>query len=126
MEELIKNDLPITEVELSHDEAYNYFKSINHNYSASLIESNNNDTVRCSNLDKFLTLFFRPLGKSTAVITDFDVRLSSDKNSLLLLFPTNTKNIPKDLKEIETVKTSQSYARSHEYSKRINIECVGD
>ena len=126
MEELIKNNLPITEIELSHDEALNYFNSINHKYSASLIESNNNDTVRCSNLDKFLTLFFRPLGKSSGVITDFDVRLSSDKNSLLLLFPTNTKPIPKELKDIETVMTSQSYKRSYEYSKRINIECVGD
>ena len=126
MEELIKQNLPITEIELSHDEALNYFNSINHKYSASLIESNNTDTVRCSNLDKFLTLFFRPLGKSSGVITDFDVRLSSDKNSLLLLFPTNIHPIPKDLKDIETVMTSQSYKKSFEYSKRINIECVGD
>ena len=126
MEELIKQNLPITEIELSHDEALNYFNSINHKYSSSLIESNNTDIVRCSNLDKFLTLFFRPLGKSSGVITDFDVRLSSDKNSLLLLFPTNTKPIPKDLKDIETVMTSKSYKRSSEYSKRINIECVGD
>ena len=126
MEELIKNNLPITEIELSHDEALNYFNSINHKYSSSLIESNNTDIVKCSNLDKFLTLFFRPLGKSSGVITDFDVRLSSDKNSLLLLFPTNTKPIPKDLKDIETVMTSKSYKRSYEYSKRINIECVGD
>ena len=126
MEELIKQNLPITEIELSHDEALNYFNSINHKYSSSLIESNNTDIVRCSNLDKFLTLFFRPLGKSSGVITDFDVRLSSDKNSLLLLFPTNTKPIPKDLKDIETVMTSKSYKRSYEYSKRINIECVGD
>ena len=126
MEELIKQNLPITEIELSHDEALNYFNSINHKYSSSLIESNNTDIVKCSNLDKFLTLFFRPLGKSSGVITDFDVRLSSDKNSLLLLFPTNTKPIPKDLKDIETVMTSKSYKRSYEYSKRINIECVGD
>ena len=41
MTELIKKDLTIDEVNLSHEEALNYFKSINHFYSASLIESNN-------------------------------------------------------------------------------------
>ena len=107
MTELIKKDLTIDEVNLSHEEALNYFKSINHFYSASLIESNNRDCVKCSNLDKFLTLFFRPLGKSTGVITDFDVRLSSNKNSLLLLFPKNSKPIPKDLKDIETIQITK-------------------
>ena len=126
MQELIKQDLPIEEVELSHDEALNYFKSIKHNYSVSLIESNNNDTVRCACIDKFLTIFFRPLGKATGIITDFDVRLSSDKNSLLLIFPTPSKSLPTDLKDIETVMKSKSYARSFQYSKRINVECVGD
>ena len=104
MTELIKKDLPIDEVILSPQEAINYFKSINHFYSASLIESNNINCVKYSNLDKFLTLFFRPLGKSTGVITNFDVRLSSNKNSLLLLFPKNSKPIPKDLKDIEIYK----------------------
>ena len=126
MTELIKKDLPIDEVILSPQEAINYFKSINHFYSASLIESNNRDCVKCSNLDKFLTLFFRPLGKSTGVITNFDVRLSSNKNSLLLLFPKNSKPIPKDLKDIETIQTTKSYAKSFEYNKIINIRCVGD
>ena len=101
MTELIKKDLTIDEVNLSHEEALNYFKYINHFYSASLIESNNINCVKYSNLDKFLTLFFRPLGKSTGVITDFDVRLSSNKNSLLLLFP------PKDLKDIETIQITK-------------------
>ena len=126
MQELIKKDLPIDEIELSHDEALNYFKSINHKYSTALIDSNNTDIVKVSSIDKFLSLFFRPLAKSTGIITDFDVRLSSDKNSLLLLFPTQHKPIPKDLKDIETIQTIKSYARSHEYSKKINVECVGD
>ena len=126
MQELIKKDLPIDEIELSHDEALNYFKSINHKYSTALIDSNNTDIVKVSSIDKFLSLFFRPLAKSTGIITDFDVRLSSDKNSLLLLFPTQHKPIPKDLKDIETIQTTKSYARSHEYSKKINVECVGD
>ena len=123
MTELIKKDLTIDEVNLSHEEALNYFKSFNHFYSASLIESNNINCLKYSNLDKFLTLLFRPLGKSTGVITNFDVRLSSNKNSLLLLFPKNSKPIPKDLKDIETNYTNnQSYAES--YSKIINIKCV--
>ena len=126
MQELIKKDLVIEEVELSHDEALNYFKSINHHYSVSLIESNNTDIIKCSCIDKFLTLFFRPLARSTGVIKDFDVRLSSDKNSLLLLFPTPLKQIPKKLEEIETKQTIKSYAKSFEYSKIINIKCVGD
>ena len=126
MEELIKKDLPIDEVELSNDEALNYFNSIKHYYSASLIETNNYDIVKCSCLDKFLTLFFRPMGKSTGVIKDFDVRLSGDKNSLLLLFPTLTRPIPKNLEDIETVMKSKSYARSFQYSKKINVQCVGD
>ena len=126
MSELIKNDLPIKEVELSHDEAINYFKSIKHRYSVSLIETNNTDIVKCSCINKFLTLFFRPLAKSTGVITDFDVRLSSDKNSLLLLFPNNEKPIPKNLDEIETKLTAKSYSDSLHYNKLINIECVGD
>ena len=126
MTELIKSDLPIQEVSLSHDEALLYFKKINHPYSVSLIESNNTDVVKCSCIDKFLTLFFRPLGKSTGVITDFDVRLSTDKNSLLLLFPTNSKPIPKDLSEIETKQTTKSYSESFQYSKLINVKCVGD
>ena len=126
MTDLIKQDLPIKEVELSHEEAINYFKKINHNYSVSLIETNNTDIVRCSCINKFMTLFFRPLGKSTGVITDFDVRLSSDKNSLLLLFPTVTKPIPKNLEDIETKLTTKSYHDSLHYNKILNIECVGD
>ena len=126
MNELIKNDLKIEEVNLSHDEALDYFKSIKHNYSVSLIESNNTDIIKCSCIDKFLTLFFRPLGKSTGIINDFDVRLSSDKNSLLLLFPTHSKEIPKDLKDIETILTTKSYSDSFEYSKIIDIKSVGD
>ena len=119
MTELIKQDLKIDEVNLSHEEALNYFKSINHNYSVSLIESNNTGSVKCSRIDQFLTLLFRPLGKSTGVITDFDVRLSTNKNSLLLLFPKNEKSIPKDLKDIETIQTTKSYAKSLAYSKII-------
>ena len=126
MDDLIQKNLPIEEAELSHDEALNYFKSINHKYSASLIESNNDDVIKCSCLDNFYNLLFRPLGKSTSIITDFDVRLSSDKSSLLLLFPTNTNPIPTDLKDIETKLTTQSYLNSFKYSKSINIECVGD
>ena len=126
MTELIKKDLPIDIVQLSHQEAINYFKSINHRYSVSLIETNNTDIVKCSSINNFLTLFFRPLAKSTGVITDFDVRLSSDKNSLLLLFPTSTKKIPDNLDEIETKLTAKSYRESLHYNKMINLECVGD
>ena len=126
MTDLIKQDLPIKEVELSHEEAISYFTKIKHKYSVSLIETNNTDIVKCSYIDNFMTLFFRPLGKSTGVITDFDVRLSSDKNSLLLLFPTATKQIPKNLEEIETKLTAKSYSDSLHYNKIINIECVGD
>ena len=107
MTELIKKDLTIDEVNLSHEEALNYFKSFNHFYSASLIESNNINCLKYSNLDKFLTLLFRPLGKSTGVITNFDVHLSSNKISLLLLFPKNSKPIPKDLKDIETIQITK-------------------
>ncbi len=126
MEELIKEDLPIEEIELSHQEAINYFKSINHNYSVSLIETNNVDIVKCSCIDKVLTLFFRPLGATTGVIKEFDVRLSSDNKSLLLLFPTNTKSIPDVINEIETKLTIKSYEKSNEYSKKINLNCIGD
>jgi uridine kinase len=126
MQELIQKDLPIEVVHLSHDEAINYFKSINHSYSVSLIESNNVDIIKCSCIDKFLTLYFRPLAKSTGAIKEFDVRLSSDKNSLLLLFPTASKKIPEKLEEIETKQTSKSYSESFQYSKIINVKCVGD
>ena len=126
MQEIINQNLPIGQVELSHDEALNYFKSIKHDYSVSMIESNNTDTVKCSCIDKFLTLYFRPLGKSTGIIKDFDVRLSSDKNSLLLVFPTPTNDLPKDLKDIERIMSMKSYAHSFQYSKRINVRCVGD
>ena len=126
MKEYIEKDLPIEEVSLGHNEALKYFKSIKHNYSVSLIESNNIDIIKCSCLDNFLTLLFRPLGRSTGIIKDFDVRLSSDKNSLLLLFPTGGKQIPEKLEEIETKLTMKSYADSFKYSKTINIKCVGD
>ena len=126
MQELVQKDLPIELVHLSHDEAINYFKSINHFYSVSLIESNNVDIINCTSIDKFCTLYFRPLAKSTGVIKEFDLRLSSDKNSLLLLFPTATKKIPQNLEEIETKQTSKSYSESFQYSKIINVKCVGD
>ena len=126
MEELIKQDLPIEEIELSNEEALNYFKSINHSYSASLIETNNEDIVKCSCIDKFVTLYFRPLGASTGVIKEFDVRLASDNKNLLLLFPTNTKSIPDAINEIETKLTIQSYEKSKEYGKKINLRCIGD
>ena len=77
-------------------------------------------------LDKCLSLLFRPLAKSTGIIKDFDVRLSSDKNSLLLLFPTKTKSIPDKLEEIENKLIMKNYSDSFNYSKVINIKCVGD
>ena len=126
MKEYIDQNLEIKEVELSHTEAINYFKSIKHDYSVSLIEGNNFDVVKCSCLDKFLTLLFRPLGRSTGIIKKFDVRLSSDKNSLLLLFPTIAREIPDKLDEIETRLTMKSYEDSFKYSKIINIKSVGD
>ena len=126
MKEYIDQNLEIKEVELSHTEAINYFKSIKHDYSVSLIEGNNFDVVKCSCLDKFLTLLFRPLGRSTGIIKKFDVRLSSDKNSLLLLFPTIEREIPDKLDEIETRLTMKSYEDSFKYSKIINIKSVGD
>ena len=126
MKELIEKDIKIEKVELSHDEAIDYFKSINHYYSVSIIESNNSDIVKCSSIDNFLTLYFKPLGKSTGIIQDFDVRLSSDKNSLLLLFPTDTKPIPKDLSEIEPKLVIKNYSESFEFSKIIGIKSVGD
>ena len=126
MDELIKNNLVIEEVNLSPEQALNYFKSINHKYSVSLIESNNTDIIKCNCIDKFLTLFFRPLGRTTGIITDFDVRLSSDEKSILLLFPTISKSIPDYINEIETKLTIESYARSYEYGKLINLNCIGD
>ncbi len=83
-EEITKIKEKMQELELSYDEALNYFKSINHHYSVSLIESNNTDIIKYTCIDKFLTLFFRPLARSTGVIKEFDVRLSCHKNSLLL------------------------------------------
>ena len=126
MKELIEKDIKIEKVELSHDEAIEYFSSIKHDLSVSIIESNNTDIIKCNCIDDFLTLFFKPLGKSTGVIKDFDVRLSSDKNSLLLLFPTSTKPIPKDLSEIESKLILQIYSQSFEFSKIIGIKSVGD
>ena len=126
MKELIEKDIKIEKVELSHDEAIDYFKSINHYYSVSIIESNNSDVVKCSCIDNFLTLFFKPLGKSTGIIQDFDVRLSSDKNSLLLLFPSATNPIPKDLSQIEPKLVMQNYSESFNFSKIIGIKSVGD
>ena len=92
MQEIIDKDIKIEKVELSHDEAIEYFQSIKHDFSVSIIESNNTDIIKCNCIDGFLTLFFQPLGKSTGIIKEFDVRLSSDKNSLLLLFPTGIQN----------------------------------
>ena len=125
MKEYIQQNLDIKEIELSHSEAIEYFKSIKHDYSVSLIESNNIDIVKCSCLDKFVSLLFRPLGRSTGIIKDFDVRLSSD-NNLLLLFPTNRRDIPQKLEEIETKLTMKSYTDSFKYSKMIKIESAGD
>ena len=126
MQELIDKDIKIEKVELSHDEAIEYFKSIKHDFSVSIIESNNADIIKCNCIDDFLTLFFQPLGKSTGIIKEFDVRLSSDKNSLLLLFPTGTKPIPKNLSEIESKLTLKIYSESFEFSKIIGIKSVGD
>ena len=126
MKEYIEKNLDIKEIELSHSEAINYFKSIKHDYSVSLIESNNIDIVKCSFLDNFLSLLFRPLGRNTGIIKDFDIRLSTDKNGLLLLFPNNQRDIPEKLEEIETKLTMKSYTDSFKFSKMINIESVGD
>ena len=60
------------------------------------------------------------------MITDYDVRLSSNKQSLLLLFLVNSQPILKELSEIEIKLTAQSYADSFKYSKIINIKCVGN
>ena len=126
MKEYIEKNLDIKEIELSHSEAINYFKSIKHDYSVSLIESNNIDIVKCSFLDNFLSLLFRPLGRNTGIIKDFDIRLSTDKNGLLLLFPNNQRDIPEKLEEIETKLTMKSYTDSFKFSKMINIESVVD
>ena len=85
IEELIKKDLPIEGIEIFNEEALNYFKSINHNYSLVLIEANNEDIFKCTYKDKFITLYFRPLKF-----------------------------------------TIQSYEKSKEYGKKINLHCIGD
>ena len=71
-------------------------------------------------------MFIFTISKSTGIIKDFDVRLSSDKNSLLLLFPTKTKSTPDKLEEIENKLIMKNYSDSFNYSKVINIKCVGD
>ena len=125
--EIIKMDFPIQEINLSHDEALNYFNSINHKFSVKLIESNNNDTIKCICIDKFITLFFKPLAKSTGIIKDFDFRLSSDNHNCLLLYSINENNtIPKEINQIETKNIIDNYLNSWKYSKLINTQCVGD
>ena len=126
MQEIIDKNIKIEKVELSNDEGIEYFKSIKHYYSVSIIESNNTDIVKCNCIDGFLSLFFKPLGISTGIIKEFDVRLSSDKNSLLLLFPVGKKPIPKNLSEIESKLIIQNYSESFEFSKIIGIKSVGD
>ena len=78
MKEIIDKDIKIEKVELTNNEAIEYFNSINHHYSVSMIESNNTDIIKCNCIGDFLSIFFQPLGKSTGIIKDFDIRLSSD------------------------------------------------
>ena len=126
MKEIIDKDIKIEKVELTNNEAIEYFNSINHHYSVSMIESNNTDIIKCNCIGDFLSIFFQPLGKSTGIIKDFDIRLSSDKNSLLLLFPLSNKPIPKELSEIESKLIIKNFSESFEFSKIIGIKSVGD
>ena len=126
MLELVKAEKPFTEVYLSSQEAVNYLTTTKRDYTVKLIESLSKDEVKCSCCDNFLTLFVRPLAANTKILTDFDVRLSSDKTSLLLLFPIGDKKIPEKLEDIETKLISKSYKESSQLGKITGIECIGD
>ena len=67
--------------------------------------------LKCSCIDKVLSLFFRPLCATTGVITDFDVRLGNDNTSLLLFFPTISESITDVLNDKKIKLTIQSYEK---------------
>ena len=126
MSELINENKEITTVELSHDEALQYFTETKRNYTCSFLRSKNMEKVQCNYLDGFLTLYIRPLIKSTGMLKEFNLIVSTNKKGLLLLFPLQNKPIPTELKDIETEFIVKNYEQSYEIAKRNKIECIGD
>ena len=126
MNELIKENKEITTVELSHDEALQYFTETKRNYTCSFLRSKNMEKVQCNYLDGFLTLYIRPLIKSTGMLKEFNLIVSTNKKGLLLLFPLQNKPIPTELKDIETEFIVKNYEQSTSIGKSIGIECIGN
>ncbi|ELP87731.1 uridine cytidine kinase I, putative [Entamoeba invadens IP1] len=126
MQELINKNIEIKEVNLSNAEAVNYFEQTNRPYTLSLLQTTNKEVVKCSYCDGFLALFIRPLMWSTGKMTEFDLKVSSNKDGLLLLFPLIGKPIPTTLDKIETKMISQCYDKSKKVGRATGIECIGD
>ncbi|EKE39651.1 hypothetical protein ENUP19_0080G0101 [Entamoeba nuttalli] len=126
MEELINRNKEIKEVVLSHAEAINYFTKTNRKMTLSLLKSTNNEEIKCSYLEGFMTLFVRPLLGRTGILKDFNLILGTDKTGMMLLFPQQNKPIPKTIREIETKKIIENYKTSNKVAQAVGIECIGD
>ncbi|EDR24431.1 uridine cytidine kinase I, putative [Entamoeba dispar SAW760] len=126
MKELINENKEIKEVVLSHAEAINYFTETNRGMTLSLLKSTNNEEVKCSYLEGFMTLFIRPLLGRTGILKDFNLILGTDKTGMMLLFPQENKPIPKTIKEIETKKIIENYKATNKVARAVGIECIGD
>ena len=126
MTELVEKNVEITKVQLSHQEAVQYFKDTNRPYTVSFLETKMMEVVNCNYLDGFVTLYVRSMVKSTGMLKQFNLVVSKNKKGLLLLFPMQNRPLPEDLKDIETDYIVKNYEDSKIIAKRNQIECIGD
>lgn len=124
MQEIVKNDMPMTQCVVSRKNAIEYFKSINQKTKAATFEYTINKYVPLNKLGDLYDQFFSPLPASTKVLTDFDLYLL-DKNNFMLQFPVALTDgkIPE---YIDRKKIVKAFNDNYLLCKKLGIHNSGD
>ena len=87
MKEIIKKDMPITEVIIDRNEARKYFRDIGDEVKAGILKYNTNNYITLYRLGNLYNYFYTLMPTGTGVLKDFDVTYIKG-NGFILRFPT--------------------------------------
>ena len=85
MQNLVKQDLPITFKYLSYEEAVNLFKTNNQTDTALLLEQRNSPRIKVNECSEYMDIYIQPLLARTGLLSAFE--LMPYKDGFLLRFP---------------------------------------
>eukprot|EP01105_Mastigella_eilhardi_P026829 TRINITY_DN7932_c0_g1_i1.p1 TRINITY_DN7932_c0_g1~~TRINITY_DN7932_c0_g1_i1.p1 ORF type:complete len:575 (-),score=153.62 TRINITY_DN7932_c0_g1_i1:53-1753(-) len=124
---IVKANIAITETVLAYQEALEYFERTNRPFSRRLIDSVNDDMVRCSVCDGFMALYFRSLAARTGVLEQFE--LQQAEAGFILLFPNTLADLaewrPSALHPEDKIMNA-IYREYNDWGRTLQVGCVGE